>query len=535
MGLLTALGLKPSKAMLKAAASAAPPEEEVAAAAEPEPMLGEFKTGQVIGGDDDSDGGGSGAAEGEDADGEVKPRGKQAPAADAPTRQQAAAIAGQLEARYDQLAGARRKIAGVVAAKKQDAAKASASNKPLLDKVVKQYESALETADKRLAEVRKAIDNVKSPTASREDLVRALALAKSKDEVAAASVKEQTPGGNKLDRAQKVVETEYQDGQARIDTTEKGFVLDGNGLQHKDKESRERVDAEGSAKGSKETTYALGADGAKRTKATKTEFSADVDGEQKKWGTETKDELTIAPGGVKQTKELKVSNADGSSVSEKQTLAIVRGDGKLGAQAGGEKETVDADGNSVKKKAEAKAGLIADGKGMGAFAEGSGSATKKHKSGLEASGGLELKGNVKCEIGDPAGEPPMYPVTIEVNCGAEVEFGGGGESKGKGKAGIEVTLGVDYVFRQTHNLAADQLDGYVAAMNAANTGGVLDATKLELKVIATGVRETWQAAQRVAKGLGPLSPEMIAALANAGDSVELKSTTKKGAKVSGSA
>ena len=41
--------------------------------------------------------------------------------------------------------------------------------------------------------------------------------------------------------------------------------------------------------------------------------------------------------------------------------------------------------------------------------QGSGKGSYKTKDGAEASGGLKLKGNVKCEIGDPAGNPPRGP------------------------------------------------------------------------------------------------------------------------------
>lgn len=518
---LSALGLKPSKAMLQRAAAAAPP-EEAEAAAPAEGMLGAYEAGSVAGVELGEREGGA--------------KGKKAPPADAATRQQATAALGALEAKYDRLYAVRRQMAENAAAKKKEAEKAPAPARAALDKVVRQYTEAIGKADERLALVRKSIDAVGDPTASHEDLVRALALARSKDDAPAVATKAVTPGGNGLDRARKVVETEYRDGTARIDTEEEGFVVDKDGLKHKDVSSREVVDGDGSVKSTRSKTTTLGPDGLKQTQETKTEFTARDGAATKSWSSSTKDEKSVGVDGVKLSREVKVESADGSSRTDKHEKAVVRGDGRLGVKEGTSRETVDADGNTFGTSSEATTGITADGKSMGTFADASGQASAKHKSGAELSGGLKLKANVKCTIGDPKGDPPMYPVSIEVNCGAEFTIGGGGGgepevggSKVKAKAGLEVKLGAEYVFRQTRNLPAYELDAYIAAMNGANAGSSIDATYRELAIIHKGATEGWEAAQRLAKGQGPLSPEMLAALRNEGDSVELAGSTQAGA------
>ena len=105
------------------------------------------------------------------------------------------------------------------------------------------------------------------------------------------------------------------------------------------------------------------------------------------------------------------------------------------------------------KTGSAKGGHHRDDGSRGGFGEAKGGVTRKGKSGWKGGASLGLSANASCTIGDPAGDPPRYPVTVKVMVGAALTASGGHEKKGgASKGSAELSASKAFVYEQTHNL-----------------------------------------------------------------------------------
>lgn len=457
--------------------------------------------------------------------------------ADDETRVAAKALRPQLAARHKQLEGQYRQISAGQAKLAALIAKAPPTSKPSLDSQKRQLDTALAAAGRRLDEARRDLEALNDPAIRREDLAKILPRAGSKAQTNAPVEVETAPGAADQkfnERRQVTTEVGYRNGEARIDKQERSVALGADGLRRKQSDETVRVTSDAASKVKRETTDTLNLDGWKRESRQSVEFEVEHEGETKTFSSATGSSLAIGPGGVQSEKSAKQSAADGSSKEVKTRQGIDRGDGRLGVSEGRDSETVDADGNTVGDTRNARLGVSADEKSAGGYAGAERGVSKKRRNGVSTGlvGGLHA--NVKCEIGNPSGNPRTYPVTLEVDLGAEITVGAGKDKEGApGKAGAKVKLGADYILRRTYRLSDKELEAYVAALEAASTGGTVEATYREMAVIQAGVTQGWELAQSLAKGTAPLSKQGLAQLRNAGDSTEVATSTTAGAELSG--
>jgi hypothetical protein len=235
-----------------------------------------------------------------------------------------------------------------------------------------------------------------------------------------------------------------------------------------------------------------------------------------------------AQGGSRTTTTAR-ENADGSSSSTIKTIGAERGEGKAGVSADASATKTDASGHAVTTSAKGGGGMMAGKDGYGAYAGGQGGMTSKNKDGVHKGAVVGLDANISCNIGDPTGQPPKYPLTLKVNLGADITLSAGRSKEGGSSFGVSVKAGATVFMNETRMLNEAQAADYLKALQAASAGGTVPATYKELKIVSAGVKQGWAVAQQMWKSGGkPISKEMIAALKNVGDSSEVGGSETKG-------
>lgn len=419
------------------------------------------------------------------------------------------------------------KVAKLLAAATPDKKKGLAESKLKLD-------AALTDIQAKLTQVVGDIEAIEDPHTSRQELVKILGRGDSKasmDEVTEVESALGMKGGPRNEVKQSTTTTSVKDGVGTVSKDEMSAKLGLDGLTVKKGQETERVWKDGAVKTSSETQVKVGPGGLAIDSKRTTE--ADFKGQTMKL--EESESLELGKDGVKASETVKSTESDGSSTAVKKDSSVERGDGKLGLGKGKTVTTTDASGDALTKGAKGGAGMVAGKDGMGAYAQGQGEVGTQRKSGAYTGAVGGLHGNVTCNIGDPKGEPPLYPLTLVASLGADITLKAGKAKQGApGKAGVEVKLGAEVVMTVEHQLDETQLAAYVESLKSASKGGKVAGTALELRVIQAGITQGWPVAQALWKGKGaPLSKEMIQQLQRAGDSVTLQTTTTQGGKVAG--
>jgi hypothetical protein len=513
MALLQSLGLTPTPAMRQRAATAA---RDVTIDGAPQP--GASRPAELIKG---------------------KPEPAARPAAFAgadaadEARRAAVAVRPQLLARQKQALEVQAKIVAGARALEQQIAKAPASAQATLLAKQKQFDKARDEVAARLAQLHADLAAIESPTTRREELVKLLARAKAggrADDLIEVETARGATDQKFNERKQVTTETSYGDGEAKVVKSEDTVRVGLDGITKTSAGETERQDADGSSKVSREQTVKLGPGGVAVDRKDAVAFESDG----KTWGSETSSSFEAGAGGVKSSKGVKTTRADGSSLEAQRDQAVERGDGKLGVSEGGSYTRTDADGNAVSGSKNAKTGLLAGDDGLGGYADAEAGLTRTDKDGVNTGivGGLHA--NVLCKIGDPAGEPPLYPLTLTVKLGAEIKITGGRAKQGAAAGyGAEIKFGAEVVMPVTRQLTAAQLQTYLAALEGASKGSKVDATYAEMAIIQAGVAQGWEVAQAMFLKRDPFSAEMLAQLRNAGDSNAVIKKTGGGAKLKG--
>lgn len=525
MGLLGVLGLTPSKAMLQRAAAAAAEKEETEKDEAKVGLGGALKPGAPLksGGWSPKDAPDTKAAAGPGAE------------ADDAARAKAQSMRSRLVAREKELDGVYKQIADGQDKLVKAIAKAPASSKPSLESQKKKWDEALDKAGKGLDQARRDVKALDDPTATRDELLKVAARAGAKGGVDGLVEVETAQGATDQkfnERKQVTTEATYKDGVARVEKNETSTSVGLDGVTKKTSKEVTQQWAGGATKVTEESQVKVGPGGisAEKKNTREMEFG------DKKASVETTASAELGKDGIKLAKTVTKAATDGSSTEVAKEGSLDRGDGKLGASGSKQVVTTDADGNADTRKLGAKGGLLASDKGMGGYGSAEGSLSKTDKDGVTRGVVGGLHANMTCSIGDPKGEPALYPVTIEISLGAEITVNAGKTKKDStDKRSAEITLGAEVVIRETRNLGADKLAKYVAAAEAASKGGqVADATLTELRILQAGVTHGWAVAQAMWKGGGKaLSKETLEQLKNVGDSTEMATSKKIGGKVSG--
>ena len=202
-----------------------------------------------------------------------------------------------------------------------------------------------------------------------------------------------------------------------------------------------------------------------------------------------------------------MTNKDGSSVSSSGSVGVERGDGKLGTAASTSATVTDKDGTATSGSVASKTGMKAGKDGYGAFSETTAGIADTKESGRYSKGTISFGGNITCNIGDPDGEPPLYPLTLKVEFAATVGAGVGhdkkaapGKPKAAAKGSLDVKASAASMMVVEHHLSAKELATYVAALDGAAKGGKAAATYKESTIIAAGISQSWEVAKQMYQG-----------------------------------
>jgi hypothetical protein len=222
--------------------------------------------------------------------------------------------------------------------------------------------------------------------------------------------------------------TSVKDGKATVETTDSKRTIGLDGVTTTDSTQTEMIGKKGSEKTSTESTTNVSLEGVTATRTTKTEKT---DKKGRTSSTESSNMLQVGKGGVTASSTETVTNKDGSSVSTGSSVGAVRGDGKAGAAASVSSTVTDKDGTATGGSLAAKTGMKAGKDGYGAFSETTAGLSDTKESGRYTKGTLSFGGNVSCNIGDPDGDPPMYPLTLKVEFAATLGAGAGHDRKAR--------------------------------------------------------------------------------------------------------
>lgn len=323
--------------------------------------------------------------------------------------------------------------------------------------------------------------------------------------------------------------TSFKDGKATVETTDSKRTIGLDGITTTESSQTETIGSKGSAKTSTEQTTNVSLDGVTSTRTTKDEKT---NKKGRTSSTERSDTLQVGKDGVTSSTTTTETNKDGSSVSTGSSVGAVRGDGKAGAAASVSGAVTDKDGTATGGSLASKTGMKAGKDGYGAFSETTAGLSDTKESGRYSKGTLTFGGNVSCNIGDPEGEPPVYPLTLKVEFAATLGAGVGHDKKAapgkpkpaaKGSVDFKGSAAATMVIER--RLSSKELPSYVAALEGAATSGKAGATWQELTIIAAGVSETWEVAKQMYLGGGSLASSVGKA---EGDKTTLGTDTSAG-------
>jgi hypothetical protein len=298
--------------------------------------------------------------------------------------------------------------------------------------------------------------------------------------------------------------TTVKDGKATVETTDAKRTIGLDGVTSTNSTQTETIGRKGSEKTSTERTTNVSLEGVTSTVTKKNEKT---DKKGRTSSTESSNTVQVGKGGATASSTETVTNKDGSSVSTSSSVGAIRGDGKAGTAASVSATVTDRDGTATGGSLASKTGMQAGKDGYGAFSETTAGLSDTKESGRYSKGTLSFGGNVSCNIGDPEGEPPVYPLTLKVEFAATLGAGAGhdkkaapGKPKAAAKGSVDVKASAAATMVVERRLSARELPSYVAALEGAATGGKAAATWKELTIIAAGVAQSWEIAKQMYLG-----------------------------------
>ncbi len=390
--------------------------------------------------------------------------------------------------------------------------------------------------DKKTAEAVKTVDQARAdlevldnPASGREELVKIMARhgtsGKASEEMEISS-----PG---LDSTRKKINsdvttktTSYEKGRATIETEhDKQHVgLGGVTREHSNEKVVQTKDSIARTSEEKKSHVSLtGKATVDQKKVSEVELA---DG--RKSSVEHSTAKEISAKGAEKTETHKVTNFDGSSTEKTKKQGVERGEGQVTAATSTTVTQTSKSGTAHATDNKASGGFDAKDGAMGAHGGLDGGKTVTNKKGMQAGATLSVHANVSCKIGEPKGEPKMYPVTLTVSFGglAGVSGGAGKKEGSKGSASVEIKGSDEKSMTVTHILTEEQLGSYTKSLEAAAKGGKVAATAAEFAIIAAGVKQGWGVARQMfVSG----NKDLAKGLDRAGDSKEISEKKTVGA------
>jgi hypothetical protein len=252
-------------------------------------------------------------------------------------------------------------------------------------------------------------------------------------------------------------------------------------------------------------------------------------------GVEQATSKEFGPDGASRTQTVNTHGFDGSSTSITRKDSIVRGDGKTTVTTGRGVTETGASGTAVTREGSAGGGIVAGKDGTGAHGSLAGGRKATTKSGMQGRFVGGLHANVVCKVGEPSGDPKLYPVSLTVSFGGSIAGSGGtGKKKGsKATASMEIKGSLEKSMTVTHLLGEAELGVYVKSLEAASKGSKVAATHNEFAVIAAGAKANdWGVARQLWQGISKNSAD---SLTRPGSSIEESEKKRVGVAVEGSA
>jgi hypothetical protein len=402
------------------------------------------------------------------------------------------------------------------------------------------FAKEMAAAEKAVARAQADLEAIDNPGTKREELLAILARQKAGGKVAEATEVNATGldpyKKNKIDKDVTTTTTSYADGQAKTETVRTRQKVGLDGYTQTRSEEKAVTDGTTTARASheKKTNVSLG--GKVSTDETKKVEIERADGG--KVALETKKSKEISLKGASQTQTATRTNADGSSTSVTAKKGIEREDGKVTATTSDSVTRTGKSGTAVTTEKGASGGFVdgKDGTGIQGSLTGGKSVTTKGGAHVGVVGGLHA--NVLCKVGEPQGDPKIYPVTVTVSFGASAGVSGGiGKKEGAKVSGsVELKGSTDTTRTVTRHFGEAELAAYTKALAAASKGAMVSAPQKELAAIAVGAQGRWEVARQMWDSGGKgISKKDTDALAHTGDSLEVTQTNTKGGAVKGKA
>ena len=398
-----------------------------------------------------------------------------------------------------------------------------------------QFKKKMEEAGSAMKQAKADLEVIDNPASGREELMKIMARHGSNAKVSE-EMEISSPGLDpykaSVNKDVTTTITSYQNGKATVEKErDKQHVgLDGvTALHSKETEVHGRDSV---ARNSEEKKTNLSLTGKLSVEEKKVAEVEQHDG--KKSSVEHSTSKEISAKGASKSVTDKVTNLDGSSSSMTKTQGVERGEGQVTATTGATVTQTSKSGTAHATDKKASGGFDAKDGAMGAHGGLDGGKSVTSKKGMQAGATLSVHANVKCQIGEPKGEPKLYPVTLTVSFGGALGVSGGvGKKEGsKGSASVELKGSDEKSMTVTHMLTEEQLGNYTQALEAASKGSKVAATEAEFSIIATGVNEGWGKAREMwATG----DKNLAKGLDRAGDSKELAEKKSGGVAVKGNA
>ena len=392
-------------------------------------------------------------------------------------------------------------------------------------------------AERSLKRAQADLDAIDNPGSKREELLAILARQK-----AAGKVAEKTeitsPGldpskQGKLNKDATKTTTSYADGKAKTEKVHEQQKVGLGGYSKTQSRDQEVTDGKTTARSSDEKKTQVSLTG-KVTKEEKKSSEIEL-ADGSKAGVERSKSQELSSKGASKTETVKQTNFDGSSNTVTKKQGIEREDGKVTANKSESVTKTNKSGTSVTTDKGASGGFVSGKDGSGVQGKVSGGKSVTNKQGLQAGVVGGLHANVMCKVGEPKGEPKMYPVTVTVSFGASLAVSGGaGKKEGSKVSGsVELKGGEERTMSVTHHFTEAELGDYTKAMQAASKG-VVAGKHDEFKIIAMGVKKNWDEARKLWKpGSQDLSKATTDGLKRTGDSIQVGKTSTRGGGVKG--
>ena len=387
-----------------------------------------------------------------------------------------------------------------------------------------QFHKKMAEAASTMKEAKADLEAIDNPASGREELVKIMARhgsnAKVSEEIEVSNAPGLDPYKKKIvNRESTTTTTSLEKGKATIETehNKQHVGLGGVTKEHSNEKVVQTKDS--TARTSEEKKSHVSWTGKASVDEKKVSEVELADG--RKSSVEHSTAKEISAKGASKTTTDKVTNLDGSATAKTKTQAIERGEGQVTATTGTTVTHTSKGGTDHTTDKKASGGIDAKDGALGGHGGVDGGKSVTSKKGLQAGFVAGVHANVKCQIGEPSGNPKMYDVTLTVSFEASVGVSAGaGKKEGSNASiGVEAKGSLEKSMTITHKLGEAELAAYTQALqDASKKGGKVAATHAEFAIISAGVNKNWDSARALWSGQA-ISKKTADTLKHTGDSV----------------